>query len=137
MDMQTRNIIDGTHENLPNTDNKYLYVSLFHPVDPEGITSREVYQEFQPSYDIFRRSGAKDCLDHRFQVCTPSVHCPIANSVYRYSQRSTMLRIGNTSYLCEKRLLTESVGEWVELCSLVIAGASYIHYIYVRVCEVP
>ena len=33
------------------------------------ITSREVCQEFQPSYDIFCRSGAKGCSDHRF--CVP------------------------------------------------------------------
>ena len=41
---------------------------LFHPADPRGITSGEVYQEFQPIYDIFRRPGAKGCSDHRFRA---------------------------------------------------------------------
>ena len=29
---------------------------------------REVHQQFQPRYDIFRSSGAKGCLDHRFRA---------------------------------------------------------------------
>ena len=45
---------------------------FFHPADSRGITSREAYQEFQPSYDIFRRSGVKGCSDHRFCVRAPS-----------------------------------------------------------------
>ena len=44
-------------------------ISLFHPVDPRGITSREVYHDFQPGYDIFHRSGATGCSDHTF--CAP------------------------------------------------------------------
>ena len=58
---------------------------LFHPADPRGITDREVYQEFQPSYDILRRwcQGL-----FRSQVpCTPSLHCPIANSASTQSQQ--------------------------------------------------
>ena len=44
-------------------------IFLFHPAaDPQGITSRVVYQKFQPCYDIFRRSGAKGCSDHRFRA---------------------------------------------------------------------
>ena len=41
---------------------------------------REVYQEFQPRYDILRWSGAKSCSDHRFRAppaCTaqsPTLH---------------------------------------------------------------
>ena len=57
---------------------------LFHPSDPRG-SQREVYQEFQPSYDIFRRwcPGL-----FRPQVpCTPSLHCPIANSASTQSQQ--------------------------------------------------
>ena len=34
---------------------------------------REVYQEFQPSYNIVRRSSAKGCLDHRFRA--PPADC--------------------------------------------------------------
>ena len=41
---------------------------LFHPADPQEITSGEVYQEFNPSDDIVRRSGAKGCSDHRFRA---------------------------------------------------------------------
>ena len=28
----------------------------------------EVYRDFQPTYDIFLRSGAKGCLDHAFRA---------------------------------------------------------------------
>ena len=41
---------------------------LFPPADPWGITSKEVYQEFQRGYDIFRRSDAKGCLDNMFRA---------------------------------------------------------------------
>ena len=40
----------------------------FHPADPWGITSREAYWEFQPSYDSVRRSLGKGCSDHRFRT---------------------------------------------------------------------
>ena len=51
----------------------FFFILLIH----EG-SHREVYQEFQPSYDIFRR-WCQGLL--RPQVpCTPSLHCPIANS---------------------------------------------------------
>ena len=46
---------------------------------------REVYQEFQPSYDIFHRwcQGL-----FRPQVpCTPSLHCPMANSALTPNQQ--------------------------------------------------
>ena len=41
----------------------FSFILLIH----EG-SHREVYQEFQPSYDIFLRSGAKGCSDHRFRA---------------------------------------------------------------------
>ena len=57
-------------------DDRHIRHLFFHSADPQGITSRE----FQPSHDIFRRPGAKGCLDHRYRARTPSLHCPIANS---------------------------------------------------------
>ena len=48
-------------------------------------SKREVYQEIQPSYDLFQRwcQGL-----FRPQVpCTPNLHCPIANSVSTQSQQ--------------------------------------------------
>ena len=54
----------------------------------EGL-HREVYQEFQPSYDIFRRSSAKGCSDHRFRAPPaytaqlPTLHRHRANNQYR------------------------------------------------------
>ena len=41
----------------------HFFVLLTH----EG-SQREVYQEFQPSYDIVRRFDAKGCSDHRFRA---------------------------------------------------------------------
>ena len=38
---------------------KNIDLFLFHPADPPGITDRVDHHEFQPSYDIYRRSGAK------------------------------------------------------------------------------
>ena len=58
----------------------FSFILLIH----EG-SHREVYQEFQPSYDIFCRwcQGL-----FRPQVpCTPSLHCPIANSASTQSQQ--------------------------------------------------
>ena len=46
---------------------------------------REVYQDFQPSYDIFRR-----CCKGLFRPqipCTPNLHCPIANSASTQNQQ--------------------------------------------------
>ena len=60
-------------------------VLLHTAADPWGITSREVYQEFQPSYDIVR-SWCQGLF--RPQVpCTPSLHCPITNSASTQSQQ--------------------------------------------------
>ena len=59
----------------------FCHISLFYPADPRGITYREVYQEFQPSDDLFHRSSAKGCSDHRFRARIPSLQCPIGNSV--------------------------------------------------------
>ena len=53
---------------VPHSRPIYIYIFFFYPADPQVITYREVYQEFQPSCDIFRRSGAKGCLDHRFRA---------------------------------------------------------------------
>ena len=58
----------------------FSFILLIH----EG-SHREVYREFQPSYDIFCRwcQGL-----FRPQVpCTPRLHCPNANSVSTQSQR--------------------------------------------------
>ena len=61
-----------------------VYINIlrfFYPADPGRITSREVYQEFQPSDDIFRRSGAKGCSDHRFRAptaCTATEFCSMS-----------------------------------------------------------
>ena len=41
---------------------------LFLPNDPSGVTVGAVDRDFQPSYDIVRRSGAKGCLDHRIRA---------------------------------------------------------------------
>ena len=50
-------------------DKQLLYFILFcfNLLTQEG-SDREVYQEFQHSYDIVRRSGAKGCSDHRFRA---------------------------------------------------------------------
>ena len=58
----------------------FCFILLTH----EG-SQREVYQEFQLSYDIFCRR----CQGlFRPQVpCTPSLHCPIANSASTQSQQ--------------------------------------------------
>ena len=58
----------------------FSFLLLLH----EG-SHREVYQEFKPSYDIFRWwcQGL-----FRPQVpCTPNLHCPIANSASTQSQQ--------------------------------------------------
>ena len=46
---------------------------------------REVYQEFQPSYDFFRR-WCQGLFRPRV-LCTPSLHCPIANSASTQRQQ--------------------------------------------------
>ena len=58
----------------------FYFILLIH----EG-SHREVYQEFQPSYDIFHR-----CRQGLFRPqvpCTPCLHCPIANSASAQSQQ--------------------------------------------------
>ena len=94
-----------------------IYLFFFHPADPRGITHREVYQEFQRSYDIFHRwcqgffsilltnEGSHREVYQKFQPsydifhmgfqgffrpqvpCTPSLHCPIAISASTQSQQ--------------------------------------------------
>ena len=62
----------------------FFFILLTH----EG-SHREVYQVFQPSCDIFRRSCAKGCSDHRFRAppaCTAqllTLHQHRANNQYR------------------------------------------------------
>ena len=52
---------DQIHIELGQEDQSFF----FHPAaDPLRITSREVYQEFQPSYDI----DGRGCLDQRFRA---------------------------------------------------------------------
>ena len=53
---------------------RIFYILLTH----EG-SHREVYQELQPSYEIFLRWCQG--LFRRQVLCIPSLHCPIANSV--------------------------------------------------------
>ena len=49
--------------------------------------SHKVYREFQLSYDVFHRPGAKGCSDHRFRAHTLSLNCTIANSASTQSQQ--------------------------------------------------
>ena len=58
-------------------------LSFTHSAIPQEFTYREVYHDFQPSYDIFRRSSAKDGLDRRF--CGPPAYT--ANSASTQSQQ--------------------------------------------------
>ena len=46
----------------------HLWVFCFIQLLTHEGSHREVYRDFQPSYDIFRRSGAKGCSDHRFRA---------------------------------------------------------------------
>ena len=60
----------------------FSFILLTH----EG-SHREVYQKFQPSYDIFHSAdGAKGCSDHRFRVVGkigPHGPLPLAQSAVR------------------------------------------------------
>ena len=56
-------------------------ITAFILLTHEG-SRREVYQEFQPSYDIFRRWCQG--LFRSMVPCTPSLHCPIANSLHQH-----------------------------------------------------
>ena len=58
----------------------FSFILLIH----EG-SHREVYQELQPSYDIFRRW--RQGLFRPQVLCTPILHCPIANSASTQSQQ--------------------------------------------------
>ena len=40
---------------------------FFNVLTHEG-SHREIYRDFQPSYDIFRRSGSKRYLNHRLRA---------------------------------------------------------------------
>ena len=55
---------------------------LFYPASPH----KEVYWDFQPLLDIFRRSGAAGLLRPQWIPFTPSVCCPIASSGSTQSQ---------------------------------------------------
>ena len=58
---------------------------LFHSADPRGIA----YREFQPSYDIFRRSGAKGCLHHRF--CAPPAYTAQLLTLFNSTEPTTSI----------------------------------------------
>ena len=60
-----------------------LFFSFILPIH-EG-SHREVYQEFQPSYDIFHRWCQG--LFRPQVLCTLSLHCPIASSALTQSQQ--------------------------------------------------
>ena len=70
---------------LFQTQSIFFLILLTH----EG-SHREVYQELQPSYDIFRRSGAKGSSDHSGFRAPPAytaqlltMHQNRANNQYR------------------------------------------------------
>ena len=71
----------------------FSFLLLIH----EG-SHREVYLEFQTSYDIFLRSGAKSCSDHRFRAPPAytaqllTLHRHRANNQYRTVQYHHTLR---------------------------------------------
>ena len=56
-------------------------------------SDREAYQEFQPSYDIFRRFGARGYSDHRFRAPLAytaqllNLHQHRANNQYRMANQ--------------------------------------------------
>ena len=54
-----------------NVFSNFCWLFSFILLTLEG-SQREVYQEFQHSYDIFRRSGAKGCSEQRF--CAPPAY---------------------------------------------------------------
>ena len=56
------------HNTLPGGWLLFCFILLTH----KRLHREEVYREFQPSYGIFRRSGAKGCSDHRFRARTPA-----------------------------------------------------------------
>ena len=71
---------EQTHKKLLNI-HLFLFILLTHK-----RSHREVYQDFQPSCDIFCRSGVEGYLG--LQVpCTPCLHCPIANFASTQSQQ--------------------------------------------------
>ena len=66
---------------------------FFKPAEPRGITSREVYRDFQPSLTS-SAGGAKGCSDHRFRAPPaytvaqlPTLHQHRANKQYRHGLR--------------------------------------------------
>ena len=60
-------------------------LSLFSILLTHGGSHREVYRDFQPSLNIFRRWCQGWIIP---QVpCTPSLHCPITNSASTQSQQ--------------------------------------------------
>ena len=65
-----------TFKNWPQLAEISNLVSFFILLTSEG-SYREVYQECQPSYDIFCRWS--QTLFRPQVPCTPSLHCPIAN----------------------------------------------------------
>ena len=74
----------GQEEKMPFLDHELGLANTY--AYSQGRSHREVYREFQPSYDIFRRYGAKGCSDHRFRA-PPNLHCAAANSASTQSQQ--------------------------------------------------
>ena len=85
--------IEALTDNNPCRLSIKIFFLLFHPADPRGITSREVYQDFQPNLTS-SAGGAKSCLDHRF--CAPldhtaqllTLHQLRANNQYRTANQT-------------------------------------------------
>ena len=73
--------------NLASSDKQLFVKKLFFCfilLTHEG-SHRELYQEFQPSHDIF--PGWRQGLFRSQVPSTPSLHCPIANSASTQSQQ--------------------------------------------------
>ena len=84
--------------------NVNLYFFCFILLTHEG-SHREIYQEFQPSYDIFCRwcHGLS-----RPQVpCTPSLHFQIANSASTQSQQPVYDSLSNQTVISNTQITLE------------------------------
>ena len=56
----------------------FFFLSYLLTLMGQQVLYSEVYQEFQPIYDIFHRWCQR--LIRPQAPCTPSLHCPIGNS---------------------------------------------------------
>ena len=70
--------------------------------------------------DIFHRSGAKGCSDHRFRAPLTSLHCPIANSASTQSQQPVnRTQLIKSSELQERASSTQTMPEQSPILSLI------------------